>query len=257
MSNQRIRIKAPPYTQCSSCPVRNFSLYKEVSDTYLDCTQKYRQHQVCLSAKTPLYIAGTSPEHFYTLYDGWMVLYQTTHTGKRQILRFSLPGDFIGFQANKAGKIMHSASALSNTTLCTYPRSRLKEMLSEQPVLATQLAIMESRDLALSQHHLMSAGRKDAHESIAFLLLELFHRSRQQMPQSFNVDDNSIDFPPTQEDIGDAIGLTNVHVNRIIRQFIRDGLIECHHKKLRIIDEEKLSQIAEFNEGMIAGNPLI
>ncbi|HIO93330.1 MAG TPA: Crp/Fnr family transcriptional regulator [Leucothrix mucor] len=256
MTSNRSRIKAKPLTQCASCPVRERALYQKIPKSDLNSIQEYRQHQLCLAPKTTLYTSGTMPPYIYTLYDGWLSLYQTSNTGKRQIVGFALPGDLLGFQANAKGKIMHSAITLTDATLCAFPRSRVGEMFNNHPMLATQVVVMESRELALCQHHLMSAGRKDAQESVAFLLLELFHRCRQQLINSFNADDNSVDFPLTQEDIGDAIGLTNVHVNRVIRQFTQDGLIECRHKKLRIIDEDRLSQIGEFDINIISSNLL-
>ncbi|RTZ63290.1 MAG: hypothetical protein DSZ29_07260 [Aquificaceae bacterium] len=256
MTSNRFRIKTQALTQCISCPVRKRALYQKVPECELKHIQSYRQHQMSLTPKTTLYSAGSTPSYIYTLYSGWLALYQNTHTGKRQILGFALPGDLLAFQANAKGAIMHSATTLTDATLCAFPRSKVEDMFNKHPSLATQIAIMESRELAICQHHLMSAGRKDAQESIAFLLLELFHRCRQQIDTSFNKDENSIYFPLTQEDIGDAVGLTNVHVNRVIRQFIHDGIIECHHKKLRILDEERLSKMGEFDINIISSNLL-
>lgn len=255
--NNCTSIKTEHLPQCDSCTVRKRALYKRVPSNALSNSQQYRKYQLSLTPKTTLYSAGTRPEFLYTLYEGWIALYQSTSSGKRQIVSFSLPGDFIGFQANGNGKIMHSAISLTDATLCAFPRTRVKQMFKEQPMLTTQLSLMESRDLALCQHHLMSTGRKDSHESVAFLLLELFHRAKQCIPQRFNEEDNSIHFPLTQEDIGDAVGITNVHVNRIIREFIKGGLIDCHHRKLKIINEEKLSEIGDFEIGIISSNFLI
>jgi CRP-like cAMP-binding protein len=186
-----------------------------------------------------------------------MALYQSTSSGKRQIINFSLPGDFIGFQANGNGKIIHSAVSLTNATLCAFPRAKVKQMFQEQPMLTTQLSLMESRDLTLCQHHLMSAGRKDSHESVAFLLLELFHRAKKRIPHAYDKEKNTIAFPLTQEEIGDAVGITNVHVNRIIREFMRDGLIHCQHRKLTILNDDKLSEIGDFDLGIISSNFLL
>ena len=255
--NNHISIKTEYLPQCTSCLVRERALYKQLPSNALANSQQYRKYQLKLTPKTTLYSAGTRPEFLYTLYEGWMALYQSTSSGKRQIMSFSLPGDFIGFQANGNGKIMHSAVSLTEATLCAFPRTRIKDMFAEQPMLTTQLSLMESRDLALCQHHLMSAGRRDSHESIAFLLLELFHRAKKRIPQRFNETENSIAFPLTQEEMGDAIGITNVHVNRIIREFMRDGLIHCQHKKLTILNEEKLSEIGDFDVNIISSNFLI
>lgn len=255
--NNHISIKTECLPQCESCDVRGRALYKRIPDEALNNSQHYRKYQLSLTPKTILYSAGTRPDFLYTLYEGWIALYQSTSSGKRQIVSFALPGDFIGFQANGKGKIMHSAISLTNATLCAFPRTKIKQMFEEQPMLTTQLSLMESRDLAICQHHLMSAGRKDAHESIAFLLLELFHRANKRIPQHFNKKDNSIHFPLTQEEIGDSVGITNVHANRIIREFIKDGLIECHHRKLKIIDEKELANIGDFDIGIISSNFLI
>lgn len=103
----------------------------------------------------------------------------------------------------------------------------------------------------------MAAGRKTAKESIAFIILELFYRVKHQFPSSPDNSADSIDFPITQEDIGDAIGLTNVHVNRVIKELMSEGLIYCNKKHLKILDEEKLSEIAEFNPDMVIAHPLV
>ena len=257
MNSKSIRIRKHPHTECNRCPIRNMALFQGVPQERLNWTQKYREHQFIVPAKTRLYLEGSKPGYVYTLFDGWMAMYQSSKKGKRQILRFALPGDFLGFQANAKGVISHSVLALSESVVCGFPRATLKEMFDEQPLLSLRLAAMESRDISLCQHHQTFGSRKNSHESIAFLLLELFHRTRQQMSNNYDPVENTIVFPLTQEDIGDAVGLTNVHVNRVIRQLTKDGLIECHHRKLRILNEEKLSEIAEFNVEMIAGNPLI
>jgi len=254
VKNRPVRIRKHSHTDCTECPIRQMALFRGVPLDRLSWTQKYRDQQFVVPQKTSLYIEGTKPDYVYTLFDGWMALYQTSRSGKRQILRFALPGDFIGFQANKNGVISHSVSALNTAIVCGFPRSILQDMFEDQPMLALSLATMESRDMSLCQHHQAFRSRKDAHESIAFLLLELFHRCRLQMNQDYDHETNSIVFPLTQEDIGDAVGLTNVHVNRVLRQFNKCGLIQCHRKKLQILDEEKLSEIAEFDEDMIGGN---
>lgn len=258
MVNNRKRIKGAAITKCSVCPVRGMSLYQHVPEEALETAQRFRQHQVFVSPKTTLYAAGTKPDFLYSIFDGWVALSQTTHAGKRQIIRFAFPGDFLGFQSCGDGNVMHSAVAITAATLCSYPRSHLKEMFNAQPpLLSNQLAIMSSQELGMCQQHLLSVGRKDAQGSVAFLLLELFHRSKTQIPKSYNPDNNAIVFPITQEDMGDAVGLTNVHVNRVIRQFIADGLIQCGNRELVILDEDKLSAIGEFKRGMIYGDALI
>lgn len=252
MNNKSIRIREYPHTGCNQCAIRNITLFDGISEDQLDNAQKYRYQQFVIPAKNRLYLEGTRPDYVYTLFSGWMILYQTTSSGKRKILRFVFPGDFIGFQSDGNGAISHSASALTESVLCGFSRSILKKMFDEQPKLALRLAAMEARDMNLCQHHQMFAGRKDAYESIAFLLLELFHRTRLQTPKHYDGTEYSVFFPITQEDIADSIGLTNIHVNRVIRKFVKDGLIKCRKKKLRLIDEDKLSEMSGFDKSLVS-----
>ena len=106
--------------------------------------------------------------------------------------------------------------------------------------------------MSICQHHQAFRSSKDAHESIAFLLLELFHRTRLQMRHSFNPVTNEIDFPLTQEDIGDAVGLTNIHVNRVLRKFQNLDLIACGQRKLKILKEDELAEIGAFDKSIIS-----
>lgn len=191
------------------------------------------------------------PEYVYTLFNGWMAMYQTSRSGKRQILRFVLPGDFIGFQAGLSGIVSHSITAITESIVCAFPRDNLMELFKNQPKLALRLASMESRDMKLCQHHQAFSSSKDSHESVAFLLLELFHRTRLQMRHHYDPVANTVSFPLTQEDIGDAVGLTNIHVNRVLRRFHKLGLIECRQRKLTIIDEVSLAEIGEFDKNII------
>ena len=79
----------------------------------------------------------------------------------------------------------------------------------------------------LRQNHLIDTARNSAQQHIAFLLLEPFHRARRQIRNGYDGKTNSIVFPLTREDIGDAVGPTSDHVNRILREMEREGLIRC------------------------------
>ncbi|MCK5725954.1 MAG: Crp/Fnr family transcriptional regulator [Thiotrichaceae bacterium] len=251
MNNKPVHRDDKDKTDCSHCPIRENSLYKGVPEEELEWMQKYRQFQVVIPPKKTLYLEGSQVDYVYTLYKGWIVLHKSSQAGKRQVLRFSLPGDLIGFQGTRANIVQHTASSLSEVVLCAFPRAKLSEMFATYPNIALRLLSMETNDLNLCHQHQSFGNRKDAYESIAFLLLELFYRSKNQLIQSQNEPKNSILFPLTQEDIGDAVGLTNVYVNRVIRKFTEDGLIECHHRQLRIIDEKRLSKLADFNPDMV------
>lgn len=245
-------------TQCRVCPIRESTLFKDVLKHKLNGVQKHRTRQISFSARSTVFREYEVHDSVYTLFSGWGIVFKTVNNnGKRQILRFILPGDFIGFQSNSDGVMTHSVSVITPAVFCEFSRENLKHMLKKDAGLAVRLVEMETRDMSLCQSHLMAAGRKTARESISFLLLELFHRVRIHVPVSYDSSTNSIGFPITQEDIGDAVGLTKIHVNRVIKELIRDKLIKLHKKQLTILNEKKLSEIAEFRLDGITGQSLV
>ena len=258
MLAKQIHTPVKSQTQCGECPIRQHALFQGVASENLEWTQQYRANQSQLAAKKIIYQEGLSSEYAYTLYSGWVALYKSLANGKRQITRFALPGDFLGFQPNMAGPCQQSAQTLTAVTLCAFPRKRLLIMLKERPELAINMSIMNARDMALCQQHLLGTGRKTAKERVAFLLLELYHRARAVKNLLPSQENNWIDFPIAQEDIADAVGLTTVHVNRTMQDLRQEGFIEYATKRLRIPDIEALATLAEFNvEDLVLSHPLL
>jgi CRP-like cAMP-binding protein len=222
--------------------------------------QEFRDSQYLLPARKILFQEGETAHTLYTLFDGWLILFKILDNGKRQILRFLLPGDFFGFQVDGIGPAagyMHGSQALMESTLCAFPVARFRSMMQKQPQLTTRLAEMEMHDMNLCQNHLIDTANNSAQQHIAFLLLELFHRVRRQIQNGYDGKTNSIVFPLTPEDIGDAIGLTSDHVNRILGEMEREGLIRCQKKRLAIFNEEAFMEIGQFDPGMILPKHLI
>ncbi len=251
----RSRIRAP--TSCTRCAIRQQALFQGVPYGRLEWTQQYREMQLQVQPRKLIYLEKTRPTHAYTLFSGWAVLYKTLDNGKRQILRIALPGDLLGFQVGSDGLSTHSAESITATTLCAFPSEKIAAMLSEQPEIASRLVELSARDMAICQQHLVCASKRDAREKIAYLFMETLYRVRRQAPGDYNAEDNSIFFPVTQEDLGDTVGLTNVHVNRTVRQLTAEGILKCQHRRLTVLDEEKLGDIAQFDISMLDTHPLL
>lgn len=111
-----------------------------------------------------------------------------------------------------------------------------------------RLAWLTSRDRSLSYDHVTSIGRQTAVERVAHLLLELFVRYRLQWPGTRQ---EEMQLPLTQEHIGDATGLTGVHVNRVLHQLRDRGVVEFHYRKLNILDPDKLVDVAGVDPQVI------
>lgn len=245
-----------PYTNCASCKVRKLALFQGVPHDQLSWTQRYREVQYAVAAKQQLYIENMRQHYAFTLYSGWVALYKTMNDGSRQILKFALPGDLLGFNFVRNGMSTHSAEAITNVELCAFPVDGITSMIKAQPEVAARLVEMNARDMAICQQHLVCAGKKDARMRLAYLLLETEHRVRRQSRVDYDEKSNSIFFPVTQEIIGDTLGLTSVHVNRMLKTLTSESLLKCRHRRLSILNRKRLSEIAQFDPEMLQGHPL-
>lgn len=255
--NRILAIKNQPHTSCSTCSIRNLALFRGVPKSQLEWTQHYRENQYTINSGNTVFHQGESTHHVYTIFRGWFVLYQLTSSGKRQIIRFALPDDFIGFQVDSQGKTNHTAKALTEGILCGFSRKKLTDMIEVEPNISESLIIIISRDMNLCQQHFFGMTQKTAIESISFLLLELYHRiQNKSFCENKFKGSNTIPFPLTQEDIGDTTGVTKIHTNRILRKLRDQKIIRCYKKQLTILDEVALSEIAQFDIKMIK-NPKV
>ena len=250
------RVMPEPHPKCATCPVRRRALFNGVSEENLEWTERFRSYQTEAPAKHNIFLEGEPAAHAYTLFSGWAAIYKTLPNGKRQIMRFALPGDFLGFQADLEGPLVYGAVAVTGCVLCAFPRSNLKQMLRENQGLGMQMAVLNARYMELCQYHLMGTGRQSAKERIAFLLLELFYRSRLQIGD-VDSDAASIPFPICQEEIADAVGLTTVHVNRTLKEMKAEGLVECTSRRLTIRDEQRLLEISNFDKSLVESQLLL
>lgn len=242
-----LELRPQPHTRCAECHVRALALFKGVPEEHLEPTQRFRSAQLVVAPQGRIYLEGEPNPNYYTLYEGWVMLYKSLGNGKRQILRFALPGDFLGFQRDVNGPMTHSAMAMTPVTLCCFPKEIARDMFAASPDLATRLASINARQYELCELHLLATGRKSAIERIAFLLLELFHRCRAlELTQG-----NALQLPIAQEDMADATGLTPVHVNRMLRQLREKGMIDYRDRRLVVLDGPAMATLANFNQSFV------
>ena len=238
-------------TQCAQCSVRKLALFQGVKPKNLEWTQSVREEQFLIKSKRRLLEEGEPPRYAYTLFSGWVALYQTSPDGDRMIYQFALPGDFVGFQHNPGEAIDYSAQALTDITVCAFPVIELDRVLKELPELSLRMTDMHAQSMKLCRQHMMGIGRKSAKQRLAFLFLELFHRVKAVGDMLPGTEENSIAFPLSQEDLADAMGLTSVHISRTLRELTDEGLVHVKHRRLTIHNEPALAELAQFKREMV------
>jgi len=256
LSSVKLTARSDSQTQCADCPVRKMALFKNVPYEHLSWTQDYRYTQFRLKTKDYLYLEGDNPEYAFTLFSGWIKLYKSLGSGKKQVLRFALPGDFLGFQGSAQGSMLHSAQALDNCVVCAFPRDQVQDLFYQEPAIGNEMIMMNAQVMSVCQEYLLSTGVRNAQERIAFLMLELFNRLRLlgQFCEE-EVSESSAIIPLTQEDIADAVGMTQIHVNRMLQQMKEDNLLSCANGRLEILDYDALVKLANFDPKLLESRP--
>jgi CRP-like cAMP-binding protein len=226
---------------CPTCSARPNGLCSVFGPDALLFAASHRSADRRVQAGQDLFGLGESCAAVYNLIHGWMFLYSLLEDGRRQILHFALPGAVLGFHPANGEMTTYGVQALTDAVVCVIPHKALESLSRLQPEIGLQLAWLIARDRNLGFDHLTSVGRRSARERVAHLLLELYVR---YWGQWLGGEVEEMHLPLTQEHIGDATGLTFVHVNRVLRDLRAEGIVEFHYRRLRILDPDKLIDAA-------------
>lgn len=227
---------------CAACRTSVEGLCQGCAPEVQHLIASYKSRDRVLKTGDYLLRPAEACDAIYHLADGWMFLYNLTDDGRRQILHFALPGAWLGLSPSRVA--VYGAQALRDAVVAVIPHENLAPLVKEHPGIALRLAWIVWRERNLAYDHLCSLGRRSARERIARCLLELFVRYRMQWPAHRT---EEMHLPVTQEHLGDATGLTGVHVNRILHGLRADGILEFHYRRLRILDPDKLMDVARVD----------
>ena len=179
------------------------------------------------------------PELFI-LQRGMAMSYVLLDDGSRQILRFLHTGDMLGVSALVYRDSPETVVALTDCTVCPFDRSVMTALVTDHPRLSAIIMVMNQMEKVALTDRLAALGRTSAKARIAALLIEMHNRLRSR-DQAIG---NSFTLGVTQEEIGDATGLTAVHVNRMLRQLQDDGMIARDGGRMTFVDETMLVRTA-------------
>lgn len=193
---------------------------------------------------------GDRPENVHLIVEGWAARYKLLPDGSRQITAFLIPGDFCDLHVTILGEMDHGIATLTRSSVAFIPRKRM-EALTERPSLAKAFWWSTLVDEAILRSWIVNVGRRDAYEAIGHLICELYVR----MKNIGLVNDHRFDLPLTQEELGDALGLTAVHVNRVLQRLRSEDLISLRHGLLTIHDYRRLETASGFNPNYLHIEP--
>ena len=186
---------------------------------------------------------GQTEQHAYILASGWAFSYKNLPGGARQIVDFQIPGDFLGLRSVLLRTADHNVVPITPVQASEVGQKDLLAALSQTNRLATAVLWAASRDEAMVVEHLINIGRRDAPERMAHFLLELAARLR-----LVGIGDKAgYACPLSQYLLADALGLSAVHVNRVLRELREKGLLTFQKGIVVFDDYDALVEFAGFD----------
>jgi len=200
--------------------------------------------QKSIGARMDLVREGDIPKGLYLIAEGWAVRYRQRSDGSRQILAILRPGDLC---IDPPGRpLNHAIGSLTCVRYGVIPYPNFEDPPAGSSDLPAALWRRQLEVSSVQLEWIANSGRS-AYERIAHFLCETYSRAK----ACGLVRDNQCEFPLTQHDIACVTGLTSVHVNRILQQLRREGLIELHGKRLVLLEPERLGQAAIFDSAYL------
>lgn len=195
-------------------------------------------------ARQDLIREGEPPGPLFVILEGWACRYQLLPEGTRQITAFLMPGDCCDMHMSVMSAMDHSIATLTRARVAQIPRARFDQLLATRPALMRALWWAQLVDEGVLRAWIVSMGRRGSVERVAHLMCELYVRAR----NTGLADGGRLELPLTQTVLGDALGLTPVHVNRVLRRLRQEGVMELRKGLLVVSSAEKLATIAGFDE---------
>jgi CRP-like cAMP-binding protein len=186
---------------------------------------------------------GDRPEEVFLLMSGWAYRYKLLRDGSRQIMAYLIPGDLCDIHIFILKEMDHGIGLLSNAKVAAISRQEMASLLDKRPMIARSLFWATLVDEAVLREWLVNMGQRDAYERIAHLFCEMWtrmHKVGLVLRQEFSL-------PLTQEELGDTLGLTSVHINRMLQRMRAEGLISLSKGQLTIHNIDRMREVAGFN----------
>ncbi|WP_155263048.1 Crp/Fnr family transcriptional regulator [Sphingomonas segetis] len=186
---------------------------------------------------------GEPLSHSVMLLEGWMARVKDLEGGARQVTELHLPGDFVDLHGFTLKRLDHDVVALTDSTVGLVPHGRLREITERLPRLGRIYWFMTNVDAAITRELVLSLGQRSAISRMAHLFCEICRR----LEIVGRGTEHGCDFPLTQRELSECLGLTVVHVNRTLQELRRRALVELENRQLTIRDRAGLEALAEFD----------
>lgn len=221
---------------CSDCAVRGIAVCASLDPAELR-EFEHLGRRVHFGTGETVFSEEDITTSFYNLLEGVMRLYKLLPDGRRQIVGFALPGDFLGM--NTSGRHNFSADAIGAVAVCQFAKAPFGRFMEDRPHLLKRINELAIRELSQARDHMVLLGRRSADEKIATFLLGWRERLF-----SLKGSSNTVPLPMSRQDIADYLGLTIETVSRTFTKLERHGAIEIIHGGISLRDPARVEALA-------------
>jgi len=190
---------------------------------------------------------GDKPGPIFVILEGWACRYKILPNGLRQVLAFLMPGDCCDIHVDLLEEMDHSIATITPCVVAKIERETVNAILDDHPGVMRALYLNQLIDEGTLRAWMTSMGRRASIERVAHLMCELHLRARNI---GINESD-SLRMPLAQSLLADALGMTAVHINRVLKQLRLAGAMEIKRGMLIISDPVKLIKVAGFDENYL------
>jgi len=221
--------------------------FADLSSAAIEALERATALPMKYRARQDIIREGDSTGPVFVVIDGWACRYKILPAGTRQITAFLMPGDACDLHVGMLEQMDHSIQALVPTTVAAIPRGLMDRLMADHPAIARAMYIAQLIDEATLRAWIVSMGRRSSTDRVAHLLCELYVRARRQGL----IGEGMFELPLSQIVLADALGMTPVHINRVLRDLRESGTLTLSRGRIAVIDTIKLVQIAGFDENYL------
>lgn len=228
--------------------VAKLSAHGAIDSDDLKALARLLNRKVAVRKGQDIIVQGYDYKTLDIVESGFGLRFTLLHQGGRQIINAVLPGDIVGFPASFFQRSIFSVMAATPMSLHRISFDAFSDLCRERPNIAVALIGFAAREASIYAHHLVNAGRRSPLERVAHFLLETHFRLKAVGYAS----EDSFELPISQESIGDAVGLSAPHVNRMLSELRHQELIGTKNHTIKILDGAALQILAEFEPTYLA-----
>jgi len=196
---------------------------------------------------------GERPTDCCLVIEGFCVRAKTILDGQRQILSIHIPGEIPDLQSLHLHRMDHDLIAVAPSTLGFISHTSMRALTRTNPNIAEVLWRDTLIDSAIFREWIVNVGQRPAASRLAHTVVEL----RRRLAVIGREAGDTFEMPLTQEQISEALGITPVHANRIIRQLRDDGIVDINRGRVTVLNEAKLADLAQFDDRYLHQSPAL